>query len=101
MREYRTNRTHFCVKEEMGAVDVPLKLTAYHAGRRGNNVQGTVDIDVATEPSTAHQRTNRGLIQSVPNWSARLITIVDGTNVVKPFVTRMEHGRAPDNTRLS
>ena len=30
----RTNRTHFCLKEEMGAVDVPLKLTADHADDR-------------------------------------------------------------------
>ena len=38
MREYRTNRTHFCLKEEMGAVDVPLKLTAYHADSRFGSV---------------------------------------------------------------
>ena len=77
------------------------------ARRSGDIVHGTVNIDVATEPSTrlstssgmAYQRPNRG-IQSIPNWSIRLITIVHGTNVVKLFVTCLGHGRAPDNTHL-
>ena len=142
----------------MGAVDVPLKLTAYLADSRfgnvvdgaapsvdapnaekgnnwtspspcrgmdntsgimrngnwelarrsGNIVQETVNNGVATEPSTrvstrsgmAHQRTHRGLILSIPSRSIRLITIVDGTNVVKSFVMRLGHGRVPDNTHL-